>query len=248
MKLLVVDIETTGFNTKKDAIVEIGIVLVDTKTNETKLVFDNVIRDKRFDPDIHKDCWIFKNTTLTVEDVINAKTLEEYFDEIQQLFDTYKMTAYNKSFDIRFLKAAGFKMDDIECLMKAAKKYSNYIYKGKVKTPSVEEIYNQFFVKDGDPYIEKHRAGVDAIDESKILLHMVYLKHNPPTEREKIILTETKQKDTANLINVDSVLNFGKHKGKVFSEVAKTDKGYLWWCLDNIPVFKVTPEAKKLII
>ena len=103
-------------------------------------------------------------------------------------------------------------------------------------------------VKEGDPYIEKHRAGVDAIDESKILLHMVYLKHNPPTDREKIILTETKQKDNANLINVDSILNFGKHRGKVFSEVANIDKGYLWWCLDNIPVFKLTPEAKKLII
>jgi hypothetical protein len=35
--------------------------------------------------------------------------------------------------------------------------------------PSVEEIYNQFFMK-GQVYIEEHRAGADALDEGKILL------------------------------------------------------------------------------
>jgi len=34
MKLLVVDLETTGFYTKTDAIVEIGIALVDTETKQ----------------------------------------------------------------------------------------------------------------------------------------------------------------------------------------------------------------------
>jgi DNA polymerase III epsilon subunit-like protein len=36
MEILVVDIETTGFS-KSDAIVEIGISLVNTQTNEIKL-------------------------------------------------------------------------------------------------------------------------------------------------------------------------------------------------------------------
>jgi hypothetical protein len=43
--------------------------------------------------------------------------------------------------------------------------------------PSVEEIYNQFFMKKGQVYIEEHRAGADALDEGKILLHMVKLKN-----------------------------------------------------------------------
>lgn len=246
MKLLVVDIETTGFNANIDAIVEIGITLVDTKTKETTLVFDKVIKDKKFNPEIHSNSWIFQNTTLTADDVINANSLESYFDEIQALFDKYKMTAYNKSFDIRFLTAAGFKLTDVECLMKAAKRYSNYMINGRVKIPSVEEIYNQFFVKDDNPYIEKHRAGSDAIDESNILLHMVGLKDNPPAETEKIIVTETKVREI-NLIDVDSILTFGKHKGKAFSEVVKTDKNYISWCLENIPIFKLTVEAKKLL-
>lgn len=87
------------------------------------------------------------------------------------------MTAYDKSFDLRFLRDAGFKIDDIKCLMKTATTYSTFKDKnGKIKKPSVEEIYNQFFMKNGEVYIEEHRAGADAIDEGKILLHMVNLK------------------------------------------------------------------------
>jgi DNA polymerase III epsilon subunit-like protein len=78
---------------------------------------------------------IFNNTTLEVSDVEKAKTLESYFDEIQSLFSKYKMTAYNSAFDLRFLRGAGFIIDDIKCLMKTATKYSKYKDKnGRVKT------------------------------------------------------------------------------------------------------------------
>jgi hypothetical protein len=74
MKLLVVDIETTGFFVNSDAIVEIGIALVDTVTKEIELVFDNVIKHDKFNSNKHKNAWIFQNTTLTVEDVEKAFT------------------------------------------------------------------------------------------------------------------------------------------------------------------------------
>ena len=177
MKILVVDLETTGFYANSDAIVEVGIALVDTKTKKVKLVFDKVVKHKKFSESRHKNSWIFKNTTLTPKDVLKAKPLETYKDEIQGLFDKYPMTAYNKSFDIRFLTAAGFKMNDVKCLMHTAKQYSKLKNKsGGVKMPSVEEIYNQFFMKKGEVYIEEHRAGADAVDEGRILLHMVELK------------------------------------------------------------------------
>lgn len=176
MKILVVDIETTGFY-PSDAIVEIGICLVDTKTKQITLVFNKVVKDKKFVKWKHKNAWIFQNTTLRVEDVEKAKPLEFYFDEIQDLFNKYPMTAFNKTFDLRFLKAAGFEMKDIKCLMATATQYSKLKDKnGRVKKPSVEEIYNQFFMKRGEIYVEEHRAGTDAMDESKILLHMVDLK------------------------------------------------------------------------
>jgi len=179
MKILVVDLETTGFFANSDAIVEIGISLVDTKTKKITLVFDKVVKHKKFNKKRHANSWIFQNTTLTVEEVDKAKPLEYYNKKIQTLFDTYPMTAYNKSFDIRFLKASGFVMKDVKCLMATAKQYSMLKDKrGGIKTPSVEEIYNQFFMKKGEVYIEEHRAGADAMDEGRILLHMCKLKEN----------------------------------------------------------------------
>jgi len=245
MKLLVVDIETTGFFVNSDAIVEIGIALVDTETKQIELVFDNVIKHDKFNSKKHKNAWIFQNTTLTVEDVENAKPLSDYKDEIQALFDKYKMTAYNKSFDLRFLKAAGFKMDDVKCLMHTATQYSQYKDKnGKVKKPSVEEIYNQFFMKDGEVYIEEHRAGVDAKDEAKILLHMVGLKNTKDVLKE-----DKKPKPTKKYkpLDEDDVLPFGKHKGKTLGEVAKTNPNYLRWCEKEVPNFSITPNVKKLM-
>lgn len=176
MKILVVDIETTGFY-PSDAIVEIGITLVDTKTKKSKLVFDEVIKEDKFSKRKHKNAWIFQNTTLTVEDVEKAKSLEHYRPKLQKLFDQYCMTAYNKSFDLRFLRKAGFEIKDIKCLMKGATEHSKLKDKnGRVKKPSVEEIYNQFFRTKKNIYYEEHRAGADSLDEAKILLHMVKLK------------------------------------------------------------------------
>lgn len=246
MKLLVVDIETTGFYVQSDAIVEIGIALVDTVTKEIELVFNKVIKHDKFNSKRHKNAWIFQNTTLTVEDVEKAKSLDDYKEEIQALFDKYKMTAYNKSFDLRFLNAAGFKMSDVKCLMQTATQYSEYKDKnGKTKKPSVEEIYNQFFMKDGELYVEEHRAGADALDEAKIMLHMVGLKGSKP------MLTEDKKKATSTKtykpLDVDDVIMFGKNKGKTVGEIAKTAPHYLRWCEKEIPNFSLTPNAKKLL-
>ena len=42
MKILVLDIETTGFSEKLDAIVEIGMILTDTDTKKYKIVFNTI--------------------------------------------------------------------------------------------------------------------------------------------------------------------------------------------------------------
>jgi len=257
MKILVVDLETTGFYQNSDAIVEIGIALVDTVTKKIELVFDNVVKDKKFNAKRHKNSWIFQNTNLKVEDVENANPLDDYFDKIQDLFDTYKMTAYNKSFDIRFLTAAGFKVNDIKCLMQTAKQYSTYKDKnGKQKTPSVEEIYNQFFMSNGEVYIEEHRAGADAIDEAKILLHMVDIKgsktliEDNSTKIPKVDKNspEKKFRSKYKALGPDDKLPFGKFKNKTFSEVVKENPKYISWCLEKVNGFEITEDAKKLII
>lgn len=45
----------------------------------------------------------------------------------------------------------------------------------------------------------------------------------------------------------NSVLTFGKHKNSKISIVIKSDSGYIHWCLKNIPNFKLTNKAKRLL-
>lgn len=183
MELLVLDIETTGLHTTYASVVEVGMVLVNTKTKKIKTVFNEVVREKNFNPNYK--CWIFDNSDLTVEDVMAAKTLEHYRPKIQALLNKYPVTAYNKSFDLRMFRARGFECNDVECLMKSTKSYFKVKKNNRVKSPSVEEAYKIFFPK--SRYVEKHRGGDDAIHEAKILLKMVELKKKK-TKVKTIIL------------------------------------------------------------
>lgn len=249
MEILVVDIETTGFQVDVDIIVEIGIVLVDTVTKKTELVFNEIIKDEKFNLFEHENSWIFQNTTLKPSDVMKAKPISYHFEAIQGLFDKYKMTAYNKGFDIKFLTAKGFVMKDVKCLLESVKPYSNYRFpNGKKKIPSVEEIYAQFFMGEDETYVEEHRAGQDALDEAKILLRLVDIKNGTATKgSDKIIIYKNTEKSKEKGLDVDDIFKFGKYKGRKFSEIVKKDSQYIKWLVGNLPTFQLTDEAKKLL-
>jgi DNA polymerase-3 subunit epsilon len=175
MEILVIDIETTGFSTIVDAIVEIGIVLVNTDTKEITPLFNEIVKDQNFSPEKHKNSWIFSNSDLTIEDVANANPISLYFEEIQSIFNKYPVTAFNKFFDMRFMHSRKFVCKDIKCLMLASMDYVILKDKrGAKKKPSVQEVYDCFFPE--EKYIEKHRGIDDAKHEAKILLKMCELK------------------------------------------------------------------------
>lgn len=181
MKIIVLDIETTGFNSRFDAILEIGMALVDTDTKEIKQLFNEVVLDKRFNANKHKNSWIFQNSTLTVEDVINARPLYLVRPEIQQILNKYPVTAFNASFDFRFLEYVNLKINKVKCLMKTSRPYY-YNMTGKNKNPSVQEMYDVLFP--GEIYEEQHRGYDDATHEAKILLKLVELK----SKQKEVIL------------------------------------------------------------
>jgi hypothetical protein len=43
------------------------------------------------------------------------------------------------------------------------------------------------------------------------------------------------------------VIAFGKHKGKTYKQVIDTDLGYIRWCLNNIPNFRLERLAEKYL-
>ena len=169
-KIAVVDIETTGFSPVKDFIVEIGIVELDLYTGERKIIYDALVKEFGF-AEKHANAWVFQNTDLSFDDVMNAEPLD--VDGIQEIFSNYYMTAYNKKFDFNFFRERGLTTNELDCPMILAtnickvpkKRGSGY------KWPTVEEAWRYFFPN--TPYNELHRGADDAFHEAKIV-HELY--------------------------------------------------------------------------
>lgn len=184
MEILVLDIETTGFYTKTDAILEIGMVLINTQSKEIETVFNHTVLDEAFKTWKHKKSWVFENSSLTMGDILRSFPLEHYREEIQELLNKYPVTAYNKPFDLRFMKAKGFEFKDTKCILKACRPYWKAAGKTK-KTPSFEDMHRLLFEDEG--YIEEHRGGADALDEAKLLLKLCEIKEKRKKDTLKLV-------------------------------------------------------------
>jgi len=171
-EIAVIDIETTGFATSKAHIIEIGAALLELQSGSITTLFDSLIKEEGFGSHC-KHCWSFENTDLSFHDVIKlGKSIDDIRSELQDIFDKYYITAFNSSFDTRFLTHRGFTFpNQAPCIMKVSMPIINLKdIRGRTKRPKAQEAWD-FFYPD-TPYTEKHRGLDDAIHEAKILYKM----------------------------------------------------------------------------
>ncbi len=174
-RILVVDIETTGFLNQDGKIVEIGMVLLNLNNGEVEPVYETLIRENGFGLNHTRAPygWIFQNSDLTADEVFDAPSLEDVRDEIQFLFDNHKATAFNKRFDFDFLRDRGFRINELPCPMIIATPITKLPSRNgynSYKWPKVEEAWEHFFGNTG--YIEAHRGMDDAAHEAKIVYEL----------------------------------------------------------------------------
>lgn len=169
--VIVLDIETMGLSPKFDMICEIGLCFLNLETGDINNIFSVICQEenKKF----NERSWIFQNSDLKYEEVINAPYLEEFRGELQAIFNlNYPCTAYNQKFDFGFLEFRDFKIHqkfwDPMLKLTSVLKIPNISYYAKdYKWPSVWEAYHYFFPN--EHYIETHRALDDAMHEAKII-------------------------------------------------------------------------------
>lgn len=176
-KILILDIETTGFLNRGGKIVEIGIVSLDLDTGETEILFDEVCHEKGITKAEVENSWIVKNSDLTVEAVQHSRSLTQMQLDVQKILDSYPLgvTAYNNAFDFGFLMDRGFTFDKkLPCPMILATDVCCIPSpRGGYKWPKVQEAYDYFFGK--NDYIEKHRGADDAMHEAEIVFELYKL-------------------------------------------------------------------------
>lgn len=166
-KIAIVDIETTGFLDNGGLILEVGIVELDLKTGETKMLYDELVREETYNH-THKTSWIFENSDLTHNEICCASPLDKA--RIQEIFNKYPVTAYNKKFDFDFLRSRGVNtIIELDCPMIILTDICKIPHPNGYgwKWPKVEESWDFLFGQTG--YIEKHRGLDDAHHEAKII-------------------------------------------------------------------------------
>jgi len=174
MKILIIDIETTGFLNQNGKIVEIGIVELDLLNGNKKIIFDQVMHEIPITKEEVQNSWIVSNGYMSLEEIRNSKNLKHHFDEIQRILNDYTngCTAFNNAFDFGFMESRGFVFPKkLACPMKLSTDICKIPSpRGGYKWPKVQEAFDFFFGK--TEYVEKHRGADDAFHEADIVLEL----------------------------------------------------------------------------
>ena len=179
-EIVIVEIETSGFQYQGGLIVEVGIVSLNLDTGNISGEFNAIVQENGFGEKHARDPygWVFKNSDLQYEDVVRASNLLNIIPKIQSVFDKYPygVTAFNKQFDFGFLKSRGLRIKELPCIMLSAAPVvglpPNPGYFDP-KWPKVLEAWNFFFP--GSDYLEAHRALDDARHEALIAYELYQL-------------------------------------------------------------------------
>ena len=176
-KILILDIETTGFLQQGGKIVEIGIVELDLSNGERIILFDEVCHENGITLEEVEKSWIIQNSNLTTKMIKYSGSLDGKRKRIQNILNDYPIgaTAFNNAFDFGFLEDRGFVFPKkLPCPMKLATDICKLPSpRGGYKWPKVEEAHLHFFGDVG--YIEKHRGADDAYFEAEIVHHLYNL-------------------------------------------------------------------------
>lgn len=180
--ILVVDIETTGLlGEPLDHVVEIGVIELSGDLKPRELYHAIVAPYYIVDELKWMQSWVFQNTSLKPENVLDGRNMREVAMELHELLDGFPATSYNFEFDFnRFLYHYPWeiRVEPMPCIMKAAgREYGDELPCNQFSgCPSAQSTYS--FLCPSNPAklpggIEEHRALSDAKMEAYILAEMI---------------------------------------------------------------------------
>jgi len=173
-KILIIDIETTGFQNQGGKIVEVGIVELDLSNGNREIIFNEVCHESGITLEEVEKSWIVQNSDLTTKQIKYSGSLESKKPRIQTIINDYPIgaTAFNSAFDFGFLESRGIVFPKkFDCPMKLSTDICKLPSpRGGYKWPKVEEAHLHFFGNVG--YIEKHRGADDAYYEAQIVMKL----------------------------------------------------------------------------
>lgn len=237
------DLETTGIDPVNDKIVEISILKLFPNGNKE-------LKTKRVNPGIPIPEEVSKIHGIYDADVANEPKLDEIAAELALFIKDADLGGYNcNRFDVPLLVEEFLKIG-IDLDVKSKKVIDVQVIFHKMEQRTLSAAYKFFCDKNLD---NAHSAEADTTATHEIL--EAQLERYPSLKNDVNSLSEftawNKNVDLMGRIiynkNKQPVFNFGKHKGKLVSEVLEREPSYYNWMMNgDFPLYtkKVLTDIK----
>lgn len=211
MKLLFLDSETTG-NLEEDRLIQLA-----WKTSEGAVV------NETFKPPLPIKYGAMAVHHITNEDVETKNSFQSSTSklELEKLLEDHFIVAHNAEFDVEMLRKEGVKIEKYIDTLKLARKYV------EAETHQLQALRYQ--LKLGSSEDLRKAIAHDALGDVLILeqLFLFLEKLIDPEKKDEILLASCEP-------SLIEIMQFGKHKGRKFEDVAIYHRDYLEW-LDAQP-------------
>ncbi|WP_417290011.1 exonuclease domain-containing protein [Corallibacter sp.] len=228
------DLETTGINISNDRIVEISILKVHPNGKEETYT-------QRVNPEMPIPPEVTKVHGISDADVADKPTFKELAKEIHNMIKDSDLGGFNSNrFDIPLLAEEMLRADvDFDMKNRLAVDVQTIFHKMEQRTLSA--AYKFYCDKNLD---DAHSAEADTLATYEVLKAQVdkyeELENNTAFLAE--FSSRKKFADFAGFITYnkkgEECFSFGKHKGKLVTEVLETEPGYFGWLLNaDFPLY-----------
>ncbi len=172
-KFISIDLETTGLDSKKDSIIEVGLILFDID-QEIERYSSLVFYDKKLSGVVKRI------TNIDESELLKAPKIDEVLEKIKEYYDEdVIVVGHNIDFDLAFLQEAGLDMAELK---KIDSWYLASILIFNIKSYSLEYLSRMIRWE-----YNAHRALDDAIAVKVLLVYLFDLmKTIPQNTRDKI--------------------------------------------------------------
>lgn len=229
--MVIFDLETTGVNISNDRIVEISIIKV-SPGHEDK----PEIKTRRINPEMHIPEEATAVHHISDDDVKNEPTFKQIAHSLADFIRGCDIAGFNSNrFDIPMLDEE-FHRVGVEFDFHKARFVDVQTIFHKLEPRNLTAAYRFYCNKE---LVGAHGAQADSMATYEVLLAQLDKYESLPSDIEELskFSSQNNNVDLAGRLVYDSqhreVINFGKYKGQLASEVLSRDTGYYSWIMQG---------------
>jgi DNA polymerase III epsilon subunit-like protein len=176
-------------------------------------------------PEMLKNKQYFENTPLPENNLDPEFKGDTLIDYLKFLANKYIWVAHNVEFDLEVLNKKGIEIPKNICTLKVSR---NALTEGNRDLESYRLQYLRYYLGLYKNENQEHITAHDALSDVYFLRDLFhYLQENTKLSTEQMLII-TKQPQ------IIREIRFGKYAGKTLEEIARLDREYLIWVIENM--------------